>query len=150
MMNQVRPEPWNPPAQATSAACAAFATLDRMAQQLLAAMLFDGQRCTQIAQSIGGSATEVRRRAGAAMLALHAAPTVTDGDRGGAVAAMLALRALDALDPDEAEAVDGMLRHQPALQRSYDGYRELVGVLCTMVPRVTPSPSVLTRLRSAV
>jgi hypothetical protein len=53
------------------------------------------------------------------MLELHAMLAVRDADRGGAVAAMLVLRALDALDADEAELVDVMLEHQPALQRSY-------------------------------
>ena len=73
-----------------------------------------------------------------------------DGEGGSAVAATLALHALDALDPDEAETIDVMLRQEPALQRLYDEYREVVGVLCMMVPRVTPSPSVLARLQSAV
>jgi hypothetical protein len=60
------------------------------------------------------------------------------------------LRALDALDPDEAELIDVMLLHQPALQRAYDDYQSLVGALCTMVPRAAPTPSVLARLCNAI
>jgi hypothetical protein len=63
---------------------------------------------------------------------------------------MLALRALDALDPDEAELVDMMLLHQPALQRAYEDHLALVGELCTMVPRIAPSPSILARLTCAI
>jgi hypothetical protein len=125
---------------------AAFATLDRPARRLVEAMVFDGQSCARIAEATGDPVACVRRRAGAALLALHAALTERDADRGGAVAAMLVLRALDALDPDEAELVDVMLDHQPALQRAYAGYRELVGALCTMVPRIAPPPCALARL----
>jgi len=150
MTNPPTPALWTANVAATPLVRAAFATLDQSAQRLLEAMLFDGQSCTRIAQSIGGSVTGVRRRAGAAMLELHAALAVGDGDRGGAVAAMLGLRALDALDPDEAELVDVMLAHQPALQQAYAGYRELVGELCAMAPRIAPSPCALARLCAAI
>jgi hypothetical protein len=146
MMNPPIPAPWTATAAAPPSIRAAFATLDRPAQRLLEAMLFDGQSCTRIAQSIGGSVTDVRRRAGAAMLELHAMVTARDVARGGAVAVMLVLRALDALDPDEAELVDVMLEHQPALQQSYAEYRDLVGELCTMVPQIAPPPCILARL----
>jgi len=152
MMNPQTSAPWTANFAADSPVRAAFAALDRTAQRMLEAMLFEGHSCTRIAWSIGGSVAEVRRRAGAAMLELHAALNVSDGDRGGAVAAMLVLRALDTLDPDEAELVDVMLAHQPALQRSYDEYRDLVGELCMIVPvaRITPSPSVWARLCAAI
>jgi hypothetical protein len=152
MMNPATPASWTPPVGAVSQVRVAFATLDRAQQRLLDAVVFDGQSCARIAQSLGASATELRQRVGAAMLALHAqlAPAAVDRDRGGAVAAMLVLRALDALDPDEAELIDVMLLHQPALQRSYDDYRALVAALCTMVPRSSPPPGVLARLRDAI
>jgi hypothetical protein len=154
MMNLPTPAPWTQAAAAPPPVRAAFATLDRTGQQLLASMVFDGHSCTRLAQALGASATFVRQQAGAAMLALHealAAPREAGGgDRGGAVAVMLALRALDALDPDEAELVDMMLLHQPALQRAYDDHLALVGELCTMVPRTAPSPSVLARLCCAI
>jgi len=144
----------NPPSTATVSATssirAAFATLDRPAQRLLEAMLFDGQSCTRIAQAIGGSVADVRRRAGAAMLELHVMRAGRDAERGGAVAAMLVVRALDALDADEAELMDAMLELQPALQRSYAEYRELVGELCLMVQQIAPSPCVLARLCAGV
>jgi hypothetical protein len=73
-----------------------------------------------------------------------------DRGDGGAVAAMLVLRALDALDPDEAALIDVMLLHQPALQRSYAGYEELVGELCALVPRITPAARVLARLSDTI
>lgn len=125
---------------------AAFARLDPPARRLVEAMVFDGQSCARIAQGTGDSVANVRRRAGAAMLALHAALTERNEHRGGAVAAMLVLHALDALDPDEAELVDVMLEHQSALQRAYAGYRDLVGGLCAMVPRIAPPPCALARL----
>jgi hypothetical protein len=150
MMNPPIPAPWTTSVATSLSIRAAFATLDRPAQRLLEAMLFDGQSCTRIAQAIGGSASDVRGRAGAAMLELHALRTAREVDRGGAVAVMLVLRALEALDPDEAELVDVMLDHQPALQRSYAEYRELVGELCLMVPQIAPSPCALARLRAEV
>jgi len=63
---------------------------------------------------------------------------------------MLVLRALDVLDPDEAELVDVMLTHQPVLQRSYDEYCDLVGELCMTVRRIAPSPSVWARLCASI
>lgn len=150
MTNPPTSAPWTASLSTTPPVGAAFAALDRTAQRLLEAMLFDGHSCTRIAQSIGGSVAEVRRRAGAAMLELHAALNVSNGDRGGAVAAMLVLRALDVLDADEAELVDVMLAHQPVLQRSYDEYCDLVGELCMTVRRTAPSPSVLARLCAAI
>jgi hypothetical protein len=153
MMNPPTPAPWTAPAAAPPLVRAAFATLERPQQRLLEAMVFDGRSCTRLAQSLGASATYVRQHAGAAMLALHealAAPRGSRGaDRGGAVAVMLALRALDALDPDEAELVDAMLLHHPALQRVYDDHVALVGELCEMVPRAAPSLRVLARLLCA-
>jgi hypothetical protein len=135
---------------------AAFATLDRAQQRLLDAVVFEGQSCARIAQSIGAAAPEVRQRVGEAMLALRARASaapgsgVVDGDRGGAVAAMLVLRALGALDPDETELVDMMLLHQPALQRAYDDDCALVAELCLAMPRVAPAPSVLARLGGSI
>jgi hypothetical protein len=149
---------------------AAFATLDRAQQRLLDAVVFEGQSCARIAQSIGAAAPEVRQRVGEAMLALRARMSsvasgsvasgsvasgssgsgVVDGDRGGAVAAMLVLRALGALDPDETELVDMMLLHQPALQRAYDDDCALVAELCLAMPRVAPAPSVLARLGGSI
>jgi hypothetical protein len=151
MMNHASPAPWNPPASTTTLTRAAFATLDRGQQRLLESLLFDGQTCTQIAHALGTAATDVRSRAGAAILELHAASTARDAgcDRG-AVATMLALRALDALDPDEAELIDVMLDHQPAHLRAYAEYCALVGELCTMVPRIAPPPGVLARLLGAI
>ncbi|HEX4422141.1 MAG TPA: hypothetical protein VH165_29720 [Kofleriaceae bacterium] len=144
---------------------AAFATLERAQQRLLDAVVFEGQSCARIAQSIGAAAPEVRQRVGEAMLALRArmpgaaassgsagaaGSGVVDGDRGGAVAAMLVLRALGALDPDETELVDMMLLHQPALQRAYDDDCALVAELCLAMPRVAPAPSVLARLGGSI
>jgi len=150
MMNPPTSAPWTTSIAAAPSIRAAFATLDRSAQRLLEAMLFDGQRCTGIAQAIGGSATGVRGRAGAAMLELHAMRTAREADRGGAVAVMLVLRALEALDPDEAELVDVMLDHQPALLQSYAEYRDLVGELCVMAPPNAPPPCALARLCAEV
>jgi hypothetical protein len=150
MMNTSTPAAWTATAAAPPLVRAAFATLDRTQQRLLESMVFDGHSCTRLAQSLGASASFVRREAGAAMLALHEALAAPREVRGGAVAVMLALRALDALDPDEAELVDMMLLHQPALQRAYDDHLALVGELCTMVPRTPPSPSVLARLSCAI
>jgi hypothetical protein len=153
MMNPPALASWTANAAATPLVRAAFATLERTQQRLLEAMVFDGHSCTRLAQSLGASATSVRQQAGAAMLALHdaiAAPREARGERGGAVAVMLALRALDALDPDEAELVDVMLLHHPALQRAYDDHVAVVGELCTMVPRTAPSPGALARLGRAL
>jgi hypothetical protein len=150
--------PWPPPrasmlppaapARGAFAAVAALAgPLGRADQRLLEAALFDGHRCTELARSLGVAAADVRRRLGMAMLALHGALTGSapaasgPGEPdGGAVAAMLALHALDALDPDEAALVDAMLAYQPALQRVHAGYCELVGELCLMVARIEPPP----------
>lgn len=156
MMNPAAAITWAAPVGPVSPVRAAFATLDRAQQRLLDAVVLEGRSCAGIARSIGASATDIRERVGAAMLALHVqlAPADVDvdadRDRGGAVAAMLVLRALDALDPDEAELIDVMLLHQPTLQRAYDDYQALVGALCTMVPRAAPTPSVLARLRDAI
>lgn len=163
MMTPPTLAPWTADGAALPLVRAAFATLDRTQQRLLESMVFDGHSCTRLAHSLGASATSIRQQAGAAMLALHealAAPReARGGDRGGAVAAMLALRAvavmlalraLGALDPDEAELIDAMLLHQPALQRAYEDHLALVGELCTMVPRTAPSPSVLARLGCAI
>lgn len=137
-----------PPAPSTAPARAAFATLDRGQQRLLEAVLFEARSCTEIAQAIGAPASAIRGRVSTALRELDAVRIAPDDerDRGGAVAAMLALRALEALDPDEAELVDVMLAHQPALLRAYADDCERVGELCAMVARVAPSPSVLARL----
>lgn len=138
--------PWTavaPPAAATARTAFASvaglaAPLGRADERLLEAALFDGHRCTELARCLGVEAADVRRRLGAAMLALHGALIGEPGE--GAVAAMLALHALDALDPDEAALVDAMLAHQPALHRIHAGYCELVGELCLRVARVAPPP----------
>ena len=149
MMNPT-PAPWRPALGAPLSVRVAFATLDPAARRQLEAMLFEGRRCTQIARATGDAAADVRRRAGAALLAMHAMRTARDASLDGAVAALLALHALDALDPDETDLMDEMLAHQPALQRSYAELRELVGELCRMLPPVAPSPGVLARLRVAL
>jgi hypothetical protein len=77
---------------------------------------------------------------------LYAELAPPDRVDGGAVAAMLVLRALDALDPDETELIDVMLLHQPALQRTYAGYEDLVGALCALAPQIAPAARVLARL----
>lgn len=134
------------PAVGAFAAVAALAgPLGRADQRLLEAALFDGHSCSELARALGVEAADVRRRLGMAMLALHGAligsgAPDAPGPGGGATAAMLALHALDALDPDEAALVDAMLAHQPALQRVHAGYCELVGELCLMVARVEPPP----------
>ncbi len=143
--NPTRPCPWTcvvPPAatarSALDAVAALAAPLGRSDQRLLEAALFDGHSCTDLARSLGAEAADIRRRLGETMLALHGALIGEPGE--GAVAAMLALHALDALDLDEAMLVDAMLAHQPALRRVHAGYCELVGELCLMVARVAPPP----------
>lgn len=155
MMNPAFPALWTPPAPATSPARVAFATLDAWRQRMLESVLFDGWSCTELARSLGAAATEIRSEVSAAMGELRAALAVPDdgGGRdhgGGAVAAMLVLRALDALDPDEAALVDAMLAHQPALQRAHAEDCELVGELCRMVPPVPPAPDAFARLCRAI
>jgi len=149
MMNPA-PTTWTSPGSAPSQAGVAFATLDRRQQGLLEAVVFEGASCTQLARKTGLAASEVRREIGTAMLAMYAQLTLPDQGDGGAVAAMLLLRALDALDPDETELVDVMLLHQPALQRCYAGYEDLVAELCLLVPRVAPAPRILARLSELV
>jgi hypothetical protein len=113
---------------------------------MLEAVLFDGRTCAQIARAAGVAASEIRRRVGAAMLELHAVQ-VRDGEvDDGAIAALLALRALDALAPDDAAVVDVMLEREPSQLHVYARYCELVGELCLMVPQVAPPPSVVERL----
>lgn len=134
---------------------AAFATLDRTQQRLIDAVLFDGRSCTEIAQAIGAPALEIRSQVSAAMQALRVQLEAHDehGDRGGiagAVAGMLVLRALDVLDADEAELVDAMIAHQPALQGVHADDCELVGALCALAPRVAPPPCVLARLEGSL
>jgi len=148
MINPAPTATWLPKATQTQSVRAAFAALAPGQQRLLEALVFDGETCTRIAQVTGGSATEVRQRAGAALLELRAA--LAPGAPGGAVATMLVLRALDALDPDEDELVDLMLLHQPTLQRTYEDYLELVGELCLLAPRTAPSGDALARLRAAL
>jgi hypothetical protein len=137
---------WSPPGSTTSSTRVAFATLARAQQRLLEAVVFEGASCTQLARAVGATATDIRHEIGTAMLALYAQLAPPDHVDGGAVAAMLVLRALDALDPDETELIDVMLLHRPELQRAYAGYEDLVGELCTLVPRITPSPRTLAQL----
>jgi hypothetical protein len=137
---------WTSPGSAPSQAGVAFAMLDRRQQRLLEAVVFEGASCAQLARATGVATCEVRRELGAAMLAMYAQLTLPDRGDGDAVAAMLLLRALDALDPDETELVDVMLLHQPALQRGYACYEELVAELCLLVPRIAPAPHILARL----
>ena|SRR5689334_1307558 len=112
--------------------------------RLLEAVLFDGRTCTELARWFGASAAEIRGRVSAA------ARTATDrGDRD-PVAALVLLRALDALEADEAARVDAMLAHQPSLQRAYADDRELVAALCQTIPPVAPSPDVFLRVSRAI
>jgi hypothetical protein len=67
----------------------------------------------------------------------------------GAVAAMLALRALDVLDADEAVVIDAMLEHQATLMLEYGEYCALVGELCTMAAPMAPRPGAVERLMCA-
>jgi hypothetical protein len=136
-------------APASSSVHRAFAALDRTDQRLLEAVLFDGRTCVQLARVAGVAPSEIRWRVGAAMLELHAVQ-IGDGETDhGAVAAMLALRALDALDPDEAALVDVVLEHQPAALCHYAACCELVGELSTMVPALAPPRGVFARLLCA-
>jgi hypothetical protein len=135
-----------PVVAATSSVHRAFANLDQVDQRLLEAVLFDGRSCVELAHLIGVAPSAIRWRVGAAMLELHAVQLRDDETDHGAVAAMLALRALDALDPDEAAVIDVMLEHEPAQLHAYGGYCEVVGELCLMVPQVAPPPSVVERL----
>lgn len=150
MMNPAPPASWSPPGSATSSTRAAFATLARGHQRLLETVVFEGASCIELARSSGATATDVRHELGTVMLALYAQLAPPDRAAGGAVAAMLVLRALDALDPDETALVDVMLLHQPALQRTYAGYEDLVGELCALVPRIAPAAGVLARLSGAI
>jgi hypothetical protein len=154
MMNPAFSAPWTLARSARSPAHAQLAALDRAALQQLEAVLFEGASCVQLARSSGAPVTEIRRRIAAALLALCDAPEPAPArggeHRGGAIETMLALRALDALDPDEAALVDLLLAQQPALQRALDEYLERVGDLCATVPHATPSTDVLDRLRAAV
>jgi hypothetical protein len=140
---------WTAPAGSAAVVRATFASLDRGTQRLVEALLFDGDSCARIAAVLGAPAIDVRARAGEAMLALQRA-LAPRGIEHGAVAAMFMLRALDALDADENELIDTMLLHRPELQRSYDACCELIGELCTMVPRVTPVAGVLARISSEI
>jgi hypothetical protein len=149
MMNPA-PTTWTPPASDVAPIRVAFAMLDRRQQRLLEAVVFEGASCAELAGVIGVAASDVRHQVGAAMQSLYAQVAPSDRAPGGAVATMLALRALDALDADEAELVDVMLLHQPALQRSHAAYEELVGELCALVPQIAPAGRVLARLSDAI
>lgn len=146
MMNPAPPTTWTQPGSALSQVGVAFAALDRRQQRLLEAIVFEGASCTQLARATGRAALEVRAEIGTAMLALSTQLTPGARGDGGAVTTMLVLRALDALDPDEAELIDVMLLHQPALQRSYAVCEDVVAELCLLVPRIAPAPRVLARL----
>jgi hypothetical protein len=149
---------WSAPAGSRTLARAAFAALGRAEQRLLEAIVFEGRRCSEIATAIGGTAAEVRGRAASALDALRGELLGSTGERrelgtgdlGGAVAAMLALRALDALDPDEAALIDAMLAHQPAMQRAYADHEAVVAALCATVPRIAPAAEVLARLGRSI
>jgi hypothetical protein len=146
MMTPTPHAPSIPVTASTSSVHRAFENLDRVDRDLLEAVLFDGCSCVEIARAIGVAPSAIRWRVGAAMLELHAVQLRDDETDHGAVAAMLALRALDALDLDEAAVIDVMLEHEPAQLHAYAGYCEVVGELCLMVPQVAPSPSVVERL----
>lgn len=133
----------------TSSVHHAFENLDRVDRCLLEAVLFDGCSCVEIARAIGVAPSEIRWRVGAAMLELRAVQMRDGETEHGAVATMLALRALDALDLDEAAVIDVMLEHEPAQLYAYAGYCELVGELCLMLPEIAPAPSVVERLLGA-
>jgi len=128
---------------------AAFATLDVAERQLLEAVLFDGYTATELADSLGIAAMDIRQGLGAAMLAL-AALLVDEPSDPTAVTAMLALHALDALDADEAALVNAILAHQPALRRAHGAYCELVGELCLAVSPAELPPGGVERLCSAI
>jgi hypothetical protein len=130
----------------TASVLGAFARLDGADQRLVEAALFDGWTCAEIARSTGAAPSEIRRRIGAAMQELHAVQMQDDETGYGAVVGMLALRALDALDVDEAAVIDAMLEQQVALMVEYGAYCELVGELCMMVPRIAPWPQLVERL----
>jgi hypothetical protein len=133
----------------TASVLRAFARLDGADQRLVEAALFDGWTCAEIARSTGAAPSEIRRRIGAAMQELHAVQMCDQESSYGAVAAMLALRALDALDVDEAAVIDAMLEQQAALMSEYGAYCELVGELCMMAPRVAPPARLAGRLMCA-
>lgn len=135
-----------PVTASTSSVHRAFERLDRVDRDLLEAVLFDGRTCVDLARAIGVAPSEIRWRVGAAMLELHA-EQMGDGETDhGAVATMLALRALDALDPDEAAVIDVMLEREPSQLRAYAGYCELVGELCLMASQVAPPQRCVERL----
>jgi hypothetical protein len=154
---------WNPVAVvpalslATSPVHRAFARLDGADRRLVEAALFGGWTCAEIARSTGAAPGDIRRRIGAAMQALHGAGMPDEDSRSGAVAAMLALRALDALDPDEAAVIDAMLEprgradqdQRLALTGEYRAYCELVAELCMMAPRVAPRSRLVDQLMCA-
>ena len=148
MLNPVSVVPTLVVSSATSSVQRAFSGLDRADQRLVEAALFGGT-CVEIAQSTGVAPSEIRWRIGAAMLELHAAQMRDEETGHGAVAAMLALRALDALDADEAAVIDAMLEQQAGLMLEYGGYCALVGELCMIAPRLAPRPCLIERLMCA-
>ena len=133
---------WTSLAPESSPVRVAFAALDLAARELLEAALFDGRTCTELACMRGVATIEIRAGLASTMRALHAALVAEPSEpvEGGAVAAMLALHALDTLDLDEAALVDAMLAHQPALRRVHAGYCALVGELCLLASPVEPPP----------
>jgi hypothetical protein len=143
---------WTAPVAPALAVRAAFACLSRADQRLLAALLFDGERCDALASRLGLAAEDLRERVHAAMHALHRAlhralllatpPT--------AMSSALTLRALDALDANEAAQIDAVIAHQPSARRLYEEYCDLVGELCSVVPHVAPAPHVRARLALAI
>ncbi|HET7504216.1 MAG TPA: hypothetical protein VFK02_24515 [Kofleriaceae bacterium] len=131
---------------------ARLAALERTERRLLEAVVFEGASCAELARALGAPAAEVRRRVAAALLARDDAPAVAMASPAddGALETMLALHALDALDPDEAALVEALVAAQPALMQAYDEHRARVGELCATAPRVAPPAAALERLQLAI
>jgi hypothetical protein len=103
-------------------------------------ILFDGERCVELARGAALPVAVLRRRIAAAIAGAPEAPP-----RGAEV--MLALHAVGALDPDEHDVVELALQACPALRASHDRYRERIAELCTSPLRAeAPSPWVWVRL----
>lgn len=140
------PATWTAPVAPATAARAAFACLSRADQRLLSALLFDGARASELAARLGIAVGDLRARVGAAMHGLHRALRNATHER----CDVLALRALDALDADEAAQIDATLVDHPAARRRYEEYCDLVGELCSVVPHVAPAAHVRARLVLAI
>ena len=136
---------WTAPAAPAIAVRAAFACLSRADQRLLAALIFDGESVSAIAERIGVVACDLRTRASAAMHRLHRALRTP-----ASASSALVLRALDALDADDAARIDAVIRRQPSARRLYEEYCDLVGELCSAVPHVAPPSHVFARLALSI